>query len=415
MKMWVYLIRRLLLLIPVVIGVMTITFVLVSLIPPSEKLVTYLGPTKNPCGYAPTCAPGQGSCPSTAHSDCPNSAYVNGVHQLGLDQPVPAQWGRYIVNSLTLNWGNTYKSSIASQQIGIQSQAQPVITVLSWYLPYTLELAALSLFIILVLAIPIGNYSAVYRNRPFDQGARVLSFSGFAFPGFLLAVLVLFAAAILSGGTGVNFCNSGSTSYEQWFGSWPSVNCMIGNTYPTWMGPTQHFATTPTGFPTADAVIHGLTDSTAQYRAQDWYLAGESVKRLLLPALVIAFGSIAGILRFVRNSMLEVMNLDFIRTARSKGVPESVVVGRHAGRNSLNVTITVLGLVFAGFVGGFPVYESVFGIKGIGLLLVNSVNPGGLDYGLIFGTTLLFTFIVVIANIIVDVLYAYLDPRVRLG
>ena len=113
--------------------------------------------------------------------------------------------------------------------------------------------------------------------------------------------------------------------------------------------------------------------------------------------------------------MLEVMNLDFIRTARAKGVPESTVVGRHAGRNSLNVTVTVLGLVFAGFIGGFPIYESVFGINGVGLLLVDSVNPAGFDFGLIFGATLLFTLIVVCANIIVDILYAYLDPRVRLG
>ncbi|HEV2167031.1 MAG TPA: ABC transporter permease, partial [Thermoplasmata archaeon] len=374
MKMWVYIIRRLLLLIPVIIGVMTITFVLVSALPVEERLLVYLGPTKAPGGYAPTLA-----CPTPTdpNASCPNPVYVRAVHELGLDRPYEVQWGAYIVSSLTLNWGNTDKASFASQSIGLATSVS-VITVLGWYLPYTLELAAFSLALILALAIPIGNYSAVYRNRPFDQGARVLSFSGFAFPGFLLAVLLLFAAVDLSGGIGAKFCGSESTAYNQWFGSWPDNNCLIGGIYPAWMSATNHFATSPTGFPTADAIIHALTDSSAAQRAQDWFLAGESIKRMVLPALAIAFGSIAGILRFVRNSMLEVMNLDFIRTARAKGVPESVVVGRHAGRNSLNVTVTVLGLVFAGFIAGFPVYESVFGIKGIGQLLVNAVNPAGL-------------------------------------
>ncbi|HEV2317399.1 MAG TPA: ABC transporter permease [Thermoplasmata archaeon] len=416
MKMWVYIIRRCLLLIPVVIGVMTITFVLVNAVPIPSHILAYLGPTRAPCGYNPTCPPGSGPCPTNSPVNCTNPTYTRAVHQLGLDQPIPVQWGRYIYDSLTLNWGYTDPHSTAAVFAGTQDQSVPVLTVLSWYLPYTLELAAIALTLILLLAIPVGNYSAVYRNRPFDQGARVLSFSGFAFPGFLLAVLLLFAAVVLSGGISTNLCNHLATPYDLWFGSWPDQNCMINGVYPSWVGYSNHYHTSPTGFPTIDAVFHALTDSGSQYRAQDWYLAGESVKRLLLPAFAIAFGSVALILRFVRNSMLEVMNLDFVRTARAKGVPEAVVVSKHAGRNSLNVTITVLGLVFAAFVGGFPVYESVFGIKGIGQLLVQAVNPAmELDYGLIFGTTLLFTFIVVIANIIVDILYAYLDPRVRLG
>ena len=135
---------------------------------------------------------------------------------------------------------------------------------------------------------------------------------------------------------------------------------------------------------------------------------------MILPALVIAYGAIAGLLRFVRNSMLEVMNLDYVRTARAKGVPESTVVRRHAGRNSLNVTVTVLGLTFAFFVGGFPIIESVFSLWGVGRLLTYAIEIP-LDYGLVFGSTLLFTYLVVFANIIVDVTYAILDPRVRLG
>ena len=395
MKLWIYVVRRALLLIPVIIGVMTVTFAIVSAIDVEDKLISFYGPSKN--GYHPTV-----DCKLIGINkpgECPNPSYVAGTHALGLDQPIPVQWAHYIFNSLTLNWGYTDGRSFASGTFGVGGQ--PITTVLGWFLPYTLELAALSLFVILILAIPLGNYSAVYRNRPLDQGARVMSFSGFALPGFLLGILLLFFVVGLSGGTTVKFCGNLSTAYDMWFGSWPKQACFPDQSIPSWIG--KHYETKPTGFPTIDALVNGSPS-----------LALDTLRRMILPALVIAYGAIAGILRFVRNSMLEVMNLDFVRTARAKGVPESAVVSRHAGRNSLNVTITVLGLTFAGFIGGFAVIETVFGLHGIGLLLADSIQPS-YDYGLIFGTTLLFTIIVVVANIIVDVLYAFLDPRVRLG
>lgn len=392
MKMWIYIVRRLLLLIPVIVGVMTITFGIYTAIPVEYKLISHLGPSKS--GYSP-CLSG------TSGPTCvKNPAYWNGIHQLGLDRPVPVQWALWMGNALTLNWGTTDGHSYAATQL-LGSSSLPVVQVLSWFVPYTLELAALSLILILALAIPIGNYSAVYRNRPLDQGARVMSFSGFALPGFLLASLALMAATFAAGGFQAQ-CNSTSTPFFQWYGSWPPWSCVTADSLrPSWIGP--YLQTTPTGFPTVDALYNHA-----------WGLAWESVKRMLIPALVIAYGSIAAILRFVRNSMLEVMNLDFVRTARSKGVPEAQVVRRHAGRNSLNVTVTVLGLTFAYFIGGFPIIEEVFHLQGIGLILAYSILPT-YDFGLIFGTTLLFTIIVVSANIVVDILYAYLDPRVRLG
>ncbi|MGH9920870.1 MAG: ABC transporter permease, partial [Nitrososphaerales archaeon] len=299
-------------------------------------------------------------------------------------------------------------------------QNVPVITVFSWLLPYTIELAALALFIILLISIPLGNLSAVYRNRPIDQASRVMSFSGFALPAFLLGSLLLVLATVTLGSTtggahiSTPWCPSGELAYQEFFGSWPTASCFSSlHVYPLWMGGVTHAGiyTTPTGFPTIDAAING-----------NWWLALDTVIRMIIPALVIAFGTIATLLRFVRNSMLEVMSLDFVRTARAKGVPEKVVVNRHAGRNSLNVTITVLGLTFAFFIGGFPVIESVFGLNGVGYILAQAVifsggpNGGsGPDIALIFGSTLLFTYLVVTANIVVDVLYAYLDPRVRLG
>ncbi|MCI4326268.1 MAG: ABC transporter permease [Thermoplasmata archaeon] len=392
MRMWIYIVRRLLLLLPVIIGVMTITFVLISTLSTTEKLESYYGPSKY--GYAPTI-----DCPPPSTQQCPNPAYVRGVHALGLNQPIYVQWLQYMKNSLTLNWGDTDHGSKASGTL-LGGSSLPVTTVLSYYLPYTLELATFSLLLILAISIPLGNYSAVYRNRPLDQATRVMSFSGFALPGFLLALLLLLGATVLAGQF-TQICNGQATPYFQFYGSWPPNACYPSGIPPTWIG--TYSQTSPTGFPTIDALIH-----------HNWFLAWESVKRQILPAITIAYGSVAGILRFVRNSMLEVMNLDFIRTARSKGVAESVVIRKHAGRNSLNVTITVLGLTFAGFIGGFAIIEDVFGLKGIGLLLAYSIQPS-IDFGLVFGTTLLFTIIVVAANIIVDILYAYLDPRVRLG
>lgn len=394
MKMWIYIVRRALLLIPVILGVMTITFAVVSQLGVGNRLVSELGPNK--FGYAPT-IPCSRLNP-IENGTCTNPAYVAGLKTLGLNQPIYVQWAHYMYDSLTLQWGYTAAHGPASIVIG--EQQLPVATVLSWYLPYTLELAAIALTLILLIAIPIGNYSAVYRNRPIDQGARILSFSGFALPSFILATLVLVAATVLGGGFTPQ-CNHQSFPFYQFYGSWPPAVCLPGDSYPTWL--SSQFASSPTGFPTIDALIHG-----------QYWLAGDTLFRMILPACVIAFGAVAAILRFVRNSMLEVLNMDFVRTARSKGVSEARVVSRHAGRNSLNVTVTVLGLTFAGFIGGFPIIEEVFYLKGIGLMLALSIQPP-YDFGLIFGSTLLFTIIVVIANIIVDILYAYLDPRVRLG
>ncbi len=411
MRMSVYIIRRVLLLFPIIIGVMTITFVLVSSLGVTQQLISHFGapPRQAPWLYDPTtsCAnlhlPGNGSCA--------NPYYHHFVSVLGLDKPIIVQWAYYMYNSFTFQWGRVNNNSaLGSGATGNGQYAftkyQPVTQVISYFLPYTLELAALALVLILAIAIPLGNLAAVNRNRPIDQASRVLSFSGYAMPGFLLGTLVVMAFTIgLSNISGVlirtPWCPSGEGPFFEITGSWPSVSNCFGGLYPTWL--SQGVISSPTGFPTIDAMIHG-----------QYWLALDTVLRIILPALVITFGAVAVLLRFVRNSMLEVMNLDFIRTARAKGVPERTVVRRHAGRNSLNVTITVLGLTFAFFIGGFPVVEDVFNLHGVGLLLVNAaIYP--FDFGVIFGSVILFTYLVVIANIIVDVLYAYLDPRVRLG
>jgi ABC-type dipeptide/oligopeptide/nickel transport system permease component len=416
MKLWIYIVRRMLLLIPVVIGVMTITFLIISAVPVNERMISQFGAKPSHGGVNPyTEYPPCTALGINKTGNCLNPQWTYYYDKLGLNQPVPVQWGLYIYNAFTGNWGVTNPGS-AAVALGIVPAGYPVITVIGWFLPFTLELAFLALILILALAIPIGNLSAVYRNRPFDQASRVISFSGFALPFFLLGTLGLIGATELFGGA-VKQCDGFSSVFFQFYNSWPSWYCLPPggvNVQPTFIH--TYLNTGPTGFPTIDSIIYafgGKVGST-QWNV-GWYLAGDTIVRLIIPALVITFGSLAGILRYVRNSMLEVMNLDFVRTARAKGVPERLVVRRHAGRNSLMVTITILGLTFAFFIVGFPVLEDVFHLRGLGLLFTDSILPPTYDYGLIFGTTILFTLIVVAANLIVDVLYAYLDPRVRLG
>jgi ABC-type dipeptide/oligopeptide/nickel transport system permease component len=431
MRMVTFIARRALLIPPVLIGVTTITFALFTALPISDQLTSHYGSPgpHDPCGYVPSCQCQDlnyesirgNTCyclsppiETTLTGICTNPTYNAYVTALGLNTPLEQQWFNYVVRSFTFQWGNVSNESTVAKNIPQLEGGVPVATAISWELPYTLELASLSLLIILAIAIPLGNASAVNRNRPIDQLARVMSFSGYALPAFLFGSLIYAGVALLLlPHVGINahspWCPGGEEITEELTYSMPQPGqacypfLQFGQPYPGWVA--NGIQSGPTGFYTIDALWHGFS-----------WLALDSVVRIILPAFVIAYGTIAGLLRFVRNSMLEVMNLDFIRTARAKGLPEAVVTRRHAGRNSLNVTVTVLGLTFAGFIGGFPVIELVFHLNGVGYMLAQAANPQpGLDFGVLFGSTLLFTYLIVSANLIVDVLYAYLDPRVRLG
>ncbi len=411
MRMLTYILRRLALVIPTIFGVMTITFILLAALPVQDQIIAAYGlpPKDAPCGYAAEC-----TCASlhlTCHGEAPDPLYVRLTAKLGLNRPIPVQYGYFIYRSFTFQWGTVSNHSEVGDDYPF-ARGEPVAKFLGQMLPYTIELAMLSLVIILAIAIPLGNLAAVNRNRPIDQASRVVSFSGFAIPPFLLGSFVVFGVFYLllphvGYELATPWCPTKEGLLFELTYSWPQPGCYKGpvalaTNCPTWL--VGCVVSTPTGFPTIDAIIHG-----------QYWLSLDTVIRIILPALVVAYTSVATLLRFVRNSMLEVMNLDFVRTARAKGVPEGTVVSRHAGRNSLNVTITVLGLTFAGFLGGFPVIEEVFTLNGIGRAFALAVYPGAFDFGVIFGSTLLFTYLVVSANLIVDVLYAYLDPRVRLG
>jgi peptide/nickel transport system permease protein len=405
-RLSVYLLRRFLLLIPVILGVVTVTFVLFSSIPIPVRLAAEFGSPspRNPWIYSPT-----SPCPPPHVTQyCYNPTYYRYLNRSGFAQPVPLQWARYVENIFTLHWGYVdNSSSVANVLPGIGGL--PVTTVLGWFLPYTLELVGVAMALLLVIAIPLGRIAAANRNRPVDQTARAISFAGFAMPTYLLGSLLLVVAVIAVGSRTGYFsaspwCPMGEDTWAEFTGSWPSTLCFVGNQYPSWI--SLGVATHPTGFPTVDAFLNGAP-----------WLGVDSLLRILLPAVVIAFAHLGLLLRYVRNSTLEVMNLDYIRAARADGVPERTILRRHAGRNSMTMTVTVLAVSFATFFGWLPIAEFLFRINGVGLAVALAAQPsaGGIDFAMITGATLVLTFMVVIANVIADLIVAYLDPRVRLG
>ncbi|MCJ7517420.1 MAG: ABC transporter permease, partial [Methanomassiliicoccales archaeon] len=156
-----------------------------------------------------------------------------------------------------------------------------------------------------------------------------------------------------------------------------------------------------TGFRLIDTILNG-----------NWTMFGDAFLHIILPAITLSFGTIAIITRIMRSSMLEVMNLDYVRTARSKGLPERLVIRKHARRNAMIPTTTVIGLSFGGLLSGAVLTESIFSWPGLGRWSASATLNN--DWNAILGFTLLAAFIYVVVNLAVDVLYAYLDPRVRL-
>lgn len=259
-----------------------------------------------------------------------------------------------------------------------KSAAMPVTDAIAYYLPATFELALFSMVIAVAIGIALGTVSAVKKNKPFDHTTRVISLVGVSIPVFWLGLLLLLVFYFELG-----WAPKGGR-YSDIF----ILNGVVNHT--------------ATGFLTIDSLLMGNFN---------FFL--DVLWHLILPAITLSFASIALILRMQRNSMLEVLQLDYIKTARAKGLPEKVVIKKHARRNALIPTTTVVGLAFGGLLSGAVLTESIFSWPGLGRWSVNSILR--MDTASILGFCLLVAFIYVIANLIVDIMYAYLDPRVKLG
>ena len=265
----------------------------------------------------------------------------------GIDRPLYVQYFDWLSRIVQLDFGNS-----------MSSDARPVIEKIAERLPLTIGINVISLLLTLLIAVPIGVISAWKQGSLFDKGMTVLVFLGFAMPGFWLALLLMLY-------TGLE---------HQWL------------------------------------PISGLM--SLDYESLSfWGKLMDLGRQGGLPITVITVGSVAGMSRFMRSSMLEVLRQDFILTAKAKGLPARVVIFRHALRNALLPVITLLGLSVPGLIGGSVIIETIFALPGLGQLFYAAVMAR--DYPLIMGNLVLGAVLTLAGNMLADIGYGLADPRIR--
>lgn len=347
MKLRDYIIRRLLLLIPVLIGITFITFFLTHNIP----------------GYDPA-TPWLKEKTSAGARDLI-------IQQHHLNDPIVLQYFYYVSDLSRLDLG-----------LSASEGNRPVADALKDYFPATFELTIISLLICILLGIPIGIISAIKKDKWPDHLVRIFSLTGISVPAFWFALILQYIFYLK-----LNLLPLGG-------------RLDIGTAAPTFNIPYVSFHST--GLYVLDSILAGNLN-----------LLSQALVHLILPSFCLAFISLAVIARMTRSSMLEALTQDFIRTARSKGLAERAVIFRHALRNALIPTTTVIGLMFGGLLSGAVLTETIFFWPGIGRYSTGAISA--IDYPSIMGFVLLVAVIYVLSNLFVDVLYAYLDPRIKFG
>lgn len=265
----------------------------------------------------------------------------------GINRPLYVQYFDWLSRVLQLDFGNS-----------MSSDARPVMEKIAERLPLTVGINVVSLALTLLIAVPVGVLSAWKQGSLFDKAMTVLVFLGFAMPGFWLALLLMLY-------TGLE---------HQWL------------------------------------PLSGLA-SLDYASLSPWGKVLDLARHLVLPVTVITVGSVAGMSRFMRSSMLEVLRQDFILTAKAKGLPARVIIFRHALRNALLPVITLLGLSVPGLIGGSVIIETIFALPGLGQLFYTAVMAR--DYPLIMGNLVLGAVLTLLGNVLADIGYGLADPRIR--
>jgi peptide/nickel transport system permease protein len=280
--------------------------------------------------------------------------------KLGLDQPLQTQYLRFLRGLVVGDLG-----------ISINTR-RPVTRDLAQFLPATIELSTVAIVFAVAIGLPLGVLSAIYRDSPVDHLARLVSLVGVSIPIFWLATvsLVVFYAAL---------------------GIAPG---------PGRLGPGISAPPPLTGLYLIDAPL-----------AREGDVFRSALAHLMLPALVLSSAIMGLVTRVTRSSMLEVLAQDFMRTARAKGVAEPVVITRHALRNALIPTVTILGLAYGGLLSGAVMTETIFAWPGLGRYAFEAAVSN--DFPSIMGVTFIIALMYVLANLAVDVLYGVLDPQIR--
>ena len=274
---------------------------------------------------------------------------------LGLDVPVHVQYGRWIGVLPIPDWvtGESHFKGLLQGTLGrsLHGGRFPVEERIIARLPVTIELGVMAIVIGLVIALPVGIYSAIRQDTAADYAGRSIAIVGLATPNFWLALMVMIYPAI-------------------WWGWTPPMRLIT-------------FTEDPLG----------------------------NLGMFLIPSLILGTASAAATMRMTRTMMLEVLRQDYIRTAWSKGLRERVVIMRHAIKNALIPVVSLIGLQLPILVGGAVIMENIFGLPGLGRLMVTALEDR--DYPVVSGVNLFFGAAVVLFNLLIDLLYPYLDPRVR--
>jgi peptide/nickel transport system permease protein len=322
--MLLYLVKRLIMMVPLLIGITFISFAVMHLAPGSPTdLATELNPKMS------------------------EIAKERLTKLYGLDQPMHLQYWNWLKRLVRLDFGRSFAPD-----------GRPVLDKIAERLPITVTINALGLLLVLVVAIPIGVYSATHRGSLFDQATTVFVFVGFATPTFWLALLCMILFGVKLG--------------------WLPISG-----------------------------IQSLNHDQLSLLGQLWDYA----RHLFLPVVLSAFAALAGMSRYMRANMLEVIRQDYITTARAKGLAERVVIYRHALRNALMPVITILGLSVPTLIGGSVIFESIFAIPGLGKLFYDGVMSR--DYPLVMGGLVIGAVLTLLGNLLADLGYAAVDPRVR--
>ena len=316
-----YLTRRVLQMIPIILGISVVIFALLAAAPGDQVDLLISG--------VPNITPDE---------------VVRLKHAYGLDEPVHLRYVKWLERAVAgdFGWSRTYR--------------EPVTHLILDRLSNTVSLAAGALLIALAVAVPVGIYSALHQYSPLDYGATLFTFFGISVPVFWFGIMLIYL-----------------------------------------FGVTWHLL--PPGGINSPGVAPGLP------------MLVDRLRYLPLPTLALGLVFMASFTRYTRSSMLEVVRQDFVRTARAKGLPGRVVIRRHALRNALIPLVTVLGVAIPGVLAGAPLTETVFSWPGVGKLLVDSTLGG--DYAVAQGIIFFLSIMVIVANLLVDVAYGVLDPRIR--
>ncbi|MDR7452666.1 MAG: ABC transporter permease [Armatimonadota bacterium] len=280
-------------------------------------------------------------------------------HDMGLDRPLPVQLWLYL-------------RELVRGDLGLSVRTQrPVLQDIAEHFPATFELTTAALLVVVLVGIPLGVLSAVQKDRFPDHLSRIIAISGVSLPVFWLGLMLIYIFFVRLG----------------WL---PGTGRLDMGVEPPSL----------TGLYVLDALL-----------IRDWALLGSALRHLFLPVLLLSYVSLAPVVRMVRSSMLEILGQDYIRTARAKGLAERVVIYRHALRNALIPTLTIVGLAYGTLLQGAVVTETIFAWPGMAYYAVGSMTY--LDYPAVMGITLVSALIYSTVNLLVDLLYGVVDPRIR--